>query len=900
MNSVKKSIIFAILSVVLLVSVSQSATLLPVIDISGGERHTLVLGQNGQAFACGNNSFSQLGLGDYPPQDTSTLFRVHGPNNIYFLDGICDVEAGWKHSLALDVNSMVWAWGKNGAGQLGNGKSGTFEIETTPVQVLSGQQDTTDPNSPLKYIIDISAGRSGIHSLAVDANGFCWSWGYNFYGQLGSGNYIITNPVPVEVNDTNNTGRLENIIAVSAGSYHSMALDDDGFVWTFGDNEFGKLGVGDTQDRETPVKVHGVNDVNFLENIVAISAGWDHCMALEGYSIEDFNICGKVYSWGNNGTGNYGEDGGRLGNGQVTGSNSTPVIVLSGQQDSNSTYLKNIVEISAGESHSMALGRDGFVYTWGDNGDSQLGTGDNSDYNTPVKVIAPDRDGDGYSDDLDGDPNTVDYLGDDVPIAAISAGYWHCLAIDQQGRLYTWGMGWEGQLGLGNQNDYNIPKMIQLYYPTVHNLTKGIDYYEIQTAIDNADTNDIIEAETGTYEEKVDFDNKTLILQSTNPYNWGTVANTIIDGDGSDVVKFSDNTGSILTGFTITNGGNGIYCSGSQVTIEHCIIKENSSNGIYSSSHSPVIVNSIIHHNEDHGIYIYNTNSSVQPIIKNNWIHHNGTDGSGYGLYLYSMDSEAIVRNNTIADNNDYGINLSGTAADINSCIIWNNNSGGANLYGVSSVDYCCINSDPGGTGNITSDPCLADVDANNLHISPGSPCIDAADPCNNPLDETDIDGEDRVINDRVDIGADEFYWSKTDYNKSGYVDFIDYAMFASSWQTEDANVTLDDDNDVDNDDLALFCQDWLWEAPWVGTYQMMMSMGGGELESMGMESVSIDSIKLQRPQPIWLTRQSTAVSQETIENILDWLDEIWLNGEIDWTEEKFLEFRKAIEDSLQ
>ncbi len=99
MNSVKKSIIFAILSVVLLVSVSQSATLLPVVDISGGEDHTLVLGENGQASACGDNSYFQLGLGDYPHQYTSTLFRVYGPNDIYFLDDICDVDSAWFRNL---------------------------------------------------------------------------------------------------------------------------------------------------------------------------------------------------------------------------------------------------------------------------------------------------------------------------------------------------------------------------------------------------------------------------------------------------------------------------------------------------------------------------------------------------------------------------------------------------------------------------------------------------------------------------------------------------------------------------------------------------------------------------------------------------------------------------------
>ncbi len=189
MKSSFKSNLTVILSVVLLSSVSQSATPLPVIDISGGEDHTLVLGQNGQAFACGDNTgggytFGVLGTGNNGDNEELTLVRVHGPNDIYILDDICDVDAGWQHSLALDVNGMVWAWGDDDYGHLGNG-AGTND-SATPVRVLSGQQDPNNPNSFLRYIIQISAGRSGEHSLAVDANNFCYAWGYNEFGQLGN------------------------------------------------------------------------------------------------------------------------------------------------------------------------------------------------------------------------------------------------------------------------------------------------------------------------------------------------------------------------------------------------------------------------------------------------------------------------------------------------------------------------------------------------------------------------------------------------------------------------------------------------------------------------------------------------------------------------------------------
>jgi alpha-tubulin suppressor-like RCC1 family protein len=120
----------------------------------------------------------------------------------------------------------------------------------------------------------------------------------------------------------------------------------DGRVYTWGDNDFvlnngsGVLGIGAADDSNTPVCVHrGEQDYNdpnqiYLKHIVAISAGWDHSMALEEDDPWDPNLDGRVYTWGNNGqgwAGWFGErsEGGRLGDGS-TDSNDTPVLVLRG------------------------------------------------------------------------------------------------------------------------------------------------------------------------------------------------------------------------------------------------------------------------------------------------------------------------------------------------------------------------------------------------------------------------------------------------------------------------------------------------------------------------------------------------------------------------------------------
>ena len=287
-----------------------------VIDISGGEDHTLVLTANKWAWGCGDNYFYQLGIGN--DEDQKTLVRVlKGDMNSTsdYLENIDDVDAGWTHSLALDVKSLVWAWGNNEQGQLGDAQESSPYYSATPVIVHDGEMNTA--SGYLEYIIAISGGRSGRHSLAVDANGYAYAWGYNKYGQCGndeSNNSKLT-PVrvrrgeqPEDLNDPNNW--LKHIIDICAGADQSIAVEKDdpsdpnfsGCVYTWGTNRWGddpwdvgivSLGYGllgsgsDANFSDTPVKVlagaQHPNDPNqpYLNHIVAVAAGWDHCIALE-------------------------------------------------------------------------------------------------------------------------------------------------------------------------------------------------------------------------------------------------------------------------------------------------------------------------------------------------------------------------------------------------------------------------------------------------------------------------------------------------------------------------------------------------------------------------------------------------------------------------------------------
>jgi hypothetical protein len=162
-------------------------------------------------------------------------------------------------------------------------------------------------------------------------------------------------------------------------------------------------------------------------------------------------------------------------------------------------------------------------------------------------------------------------------------------------------------------------------------------------------------------------------------------------------------------------------------------------------------------------------------------------------------------------------------------------------------------------------------------------------------------------------MGADEYYWSPADFDGDERVNFLDYAILAGAWQTNDPNISLDDDNDVDIDDLALFCEDWLWEAGW-GDTQWMMAMGGGT--DGGLMLPTVKESMLARPErliaksqkfyditpakTISARRKTLEAEQENVKDIIEWLDAIWLNGELDWTEQEYLEFRKSLEYLLQ
>ena len=282
----------------------------------------------------------------------------------------------------------------------------------------------TDPQDELSCAMRIRQLACGdAHTLYLTGDGLVWSWGKNVSGRLGIGTSGGVSETPTNVHGAGDIGYLSNVVAVAAGSAHSMALKNDGTVWTWGEGSSGCLGDNGTADQTTPVQVHGTNDVGHLSNIVAIAAGEAHSIAL--------SVDGAVYAWGENSSG-------QLGDGTTT-DRLTPVQVLG---TNGVGYLTAIITIAAGDEHNLAAGLEGTVYTWGNNVDGRLGDNTTTDRTTPVQVHGT---------------NDVGYLNE---IVAIAAGAGHSLALSYAGELYSWGDNKNGQLGDNTSTDRHTPVQV--------------------------------------------------------------------------------------------------------------------------------------------------------------------------------------------------------------------------------------------------------------------------------------------------------------------------------------------------------------------------------------------------------------------------------------------------------
>jgi alpha-tubulin suppressor-like RCC1 family protein len=341
-------------------------------QIAAGSSHTVAIDKNGKVWAWGLNGFGQLGDNTITSQRTPVSILVATKT-------FCQIAAGSSHTIAIDKNGQAWAWGVNVSGTLGDN---TIVSRRTPVSVLGAT----------KTFCQIAAGSS--HTVAIDKNGQAWAWGLNGTGELGD-NSITSRRTPVSV-----LGAVKTFCKIAAGFNHTVAIDKNGRAWGWGFNSTGQLGDNSITQRLTPVSVLGA--VKTFCQIAAGggAAGGSHTVAI------DKN--GRAWGWGLN-------SGGQLGNNAIL-SQRTPVSVLGA--------VKTFCQIEAGGSHTVAIDKNGRAWGWGLNGSGQLGDNSAASRLTPVSV-----------------------LGAVKTFCKIAAGGSYTVAIDKNGRAWGWGFNSTGQLG---------------------------------------------------------------------------------------------------------------------------------------------------------------------------------------------------------------------------------------------------------------------------------------------------------------------------------------------------------------------------------------------------------------------------------------------------------------------
>ena len=343
----------------------------------------------GHPQASGDNSSGQLGNG--------TTTNIEWPLPIGGISTIATVSSGPTHTLYLQSNGAVYACGSNAYGQLGIGS--TFDSPNL-VQVVG-----------LSNVIDIAAGSN--FSLFLLSDSSVWACGYNANGQLGDGT-TINRTFPVKVHGVQNVGFLSGIVAIAAGSNHSLfikresngdrralgcgsnlqgqlALIDttmfssltpnycsvgspaswnvsaisagnnfslflnNDTAWASGNNAYGQLGDNTMINRYSAIKVRGANNVGFLSGIRAIAAGSSHALFVKSDS--------TAWACGRNDYGNLGD--------KTLFQRNVPVQV----QDIYGQFLTGCIDVAGGANHSLFIKGNNTIWSCGRNNVGQLGNG---------------------------------------------------------------------------------------------------------------------------------------------------------------------------------------------------------------------------------------------------------------------------------------------------------------------------------------------------------------------------------------------------------------------------------------------------------------------------------------------------------------------------------------------
>jgi len=356
-------------------------------QIDLGDHHTLALDNDSKLYAWGRNDFGQLGDGTKIDKDSPVLIDSGSWSK---------VSAGYNHSLAIKNDGKMYAWGSSGYGEVAN--------------------------SSVK-IIDVARGgcqRTGAHTLQefggyVKSDGTLFTYGGNQYGQLGLGDKIHrSSPTQVMTN-------AGSWVQIEAGATVFFGRTNDNKLWAWGDSRYGGLGTLQglsTTEKSRPIQIDGHNEHNnqAIRSWSQVGLGYGYVSA----GISNNNL----YAWG------YGSDGtGATGNIDSRAHKSSPVQIGLFQKG-------NWTKTLTGYRFGVALTSNGTIHTFGLNNYGQLGLNDVLSRSQPIQV---------------GEANTW---------SDFAVGGYHCVARKKDGTLWSWGRNDSGEIGDNTVVDRSSPVQI--------------------------------------------------------------------------------------------------------------------------------------------------------------------------------------------------------------------------------------------------------------------------------------------------------------------------------------------------------------------------------------------------------------------------------------------------------
>ena len=316
--------------------------------VCGGDT-CIVVKLNEEIFGCGNNVDDQLAI-------------QYNYNNFQLINGVNKVlkfSTNEYHSAILKKDGTVWVTGKNNYGQLGLGQD-NFEYKKTYTQISADDPEITE-------FLAVSCGKN--HTALLTRDGRVFSSGRNNNGQLGIGSLIDSSAFSQCIDNSSvNNGYIQDAIDIACGENHTIIVRQNGIekkLWACGDNSYGQLGTTDGTD----YSYFKLCDEN-INDVEEIACGRNHTAI-----IRNNNGTKTLWCCGLNNLGQFG-------NNTTTSNNSFTL----------STTIINPVKVQCGGNFTAVIDSNKYVWTTGDNGSGQLGTGSSSSYSTSFSRCVKEED----------------------------------------------------------------------------------------------------------------------------------------------------------------------------------------------------------------------------------------------------------------------------------------------------------------------------------------------------------------------------------------------------------------------------------------------------------------------------------------------------------------------------